>query len=80
MIVVSVALKTVMVASPNGLEVAESRILPLSVPCEWELCAINRMARRTNIFLIRWVWLYLTNIYDNIRRIKSSDQIPSGFG
>lgn len=44
MIAVSAALKTVMVANPSGLAVAESMIFPFNVPCDQDMKQKNKNA------------------------------------
>ena len=52
-IAVSAALKTVMVAKPSGLAVAESVIFPFNVPCDHDkLCKKKNVITDSKVFFM----------------------------
>ena len=76
MIAVSAALKTVTVAKPSGLAVAESIIFPFNVPCDHDMMQKNKKyAVKSRVFFMLLVMaIQKTNLYDiiRIRRIKGA--------
>ena len=76
MIAVSAALKTVMVAKPRGLVVAESVIFPFNVPCDQDkLYKKKKDAVDSIAFFMSLVYGYTkTNLYDivRIRRVDAA--------
>jgi hypothetical protein len=55
MMVVSRALKTVIVAKPRGLEEDESTIFPFRIPCVRDTCAKKQLNKKSNkYFLMAW--------------------------
>jgi len=69
MIAVSAALKTVTVANPSGLVVAESVIFPFNVPCDHDMMQKNKKdAVKSRVFFMLLVMaIQKTNLYDIIR-------------
>ena len=69
MIAVSAALKTVTVANPSGLAVAESIIFPFNVPCDRDMMQKNKQdAVNSRVFVMSLVMaIQKTNLYDIIR-------------
>ena len=69
MIAVSDALKTVTVANPSGLVVAESIIFPFNVPCDHDKMQKNKKdAVKSRVFFMLLVMaIQKTNLYDIIR-------------
>ena len=75
-IAVSAALKTVTVANPSGLDVAESVIFPFNVPCDQDkLHRKEAIITSRNVFFMLLVMaIQKTNLYDiiRIRRIDAA--------
>ena len=69
MMAVSAALKTVTVAKPSGLVVAESVIFPFNVPCDHDMMQKNKKdAVKSRVFFMLLVMaIQKTNLYDIIR-------------
>ena len=76
MIAVSAALKTVTVANPSGLAVAESMIFPFNVPCDHDMTQKNKkdIVNSKVFFMLLVMAIQKTNLYDiiRIRRVKAS--------
>ena len=75
-IAVSAALKTVTVANPRGLAVAESVIFPFNVPWDHDKLHIKKVVitRRNVFFMLLVMAIQKTNLYDiiRIRRVKAA--------
>jgi hypothetical protein len=64
MIAVSAALKTVTVANPSGLDVAESIIFPFNVPCDHDTMQKNKKdAAKSRVFFMLLVMAIQKRIY-----------------
>ena len=81
-IAVSEALKTVMVANPSGLAVAESVIFPFNVPCDHDMMQKNKKdAVKSRVFFMLLVMaIQKTNLYDIIRIRRVEVLFKSIFG
>ena len=68
-IAVSAALKTVMVAKPSGLAVAESVIFPFNIPCGHDIMQKNKKDTVSSrvFFMLLVMAIQKTNLYDIVR-------------